>query len=316
MSLSCLEIVEDLITRFGTNTNNKITIVSRVVKTEQFGDDYHDFDLRTLLENKELMQQFAMMEQEESKQNVQEIISLKSYLPSATDLESIRQNLGDIKDIEIHESSSIRNFEGKFEIDRFRFSIQFMIFPKSFIHCWIGFIGTVSPNVSRSAAMTMPHSGGIGGQQMGGPVMSMNAHPDQVIKEHYLSNLMISIPHRTPVSDEFGVTNMSSMALINESMDIGNGGSGHPQGMNEENHFKISANDLAMKLSKMLSRSSKSTVQISCDIPSQIINTSIGNTRFQGMRRRMDDMERMEEDSMLIQLERKVLSVFKEMQSE
>merc|ERR1712083_182998 len=99
---------------------------------------------------------------------------------------------------------------------------------------------------------------------------------------------MLTIPHRKPLSDEFGTTHMSSVALLSEPIPS------MATGMNEENHFKLSSNDLAMKLSKMLSKSSQSTVQLSCDIPSQIINASMRNGRY-GMRR--DDMHNMN-DSM------------------
>jgi len=281
-------------------------VTKRVVKVEQFSDDYHDFDMNELMNNKELMEQLLMMEQEEDKKQQDTLIS-KSYLPSTKELELIKTNLNDMDDIEIIEQSSIINYAQKFKIDKFEFGIQFMIFPKSFINIWLGFIGIIS-NQTRSI---QPFGGGgIGGIQMGGPSQTT------LITEHYMSNLMISIPHRKPLNDEFGQTNMSSITLIadsDQSMDDAKDNNG----MGMDNGFMISVNDLSMKLSKMLTKISKSTVQISCDIPSKILNAPIQPPRMSRMR--MDDDYRkndMNETNMLFQIEKNVMNIYNEIKSQ
>eukprot|EP01084_Bolivina_argentea_P190542 327405_1 len=289
MAVSTMFAIDDLINTFKTDKSPKtITVFKRVVKVETFSDDYNDFNMHELTQNKALMEQLLLMEQEESKNNNNDIIpSKKSYLPCDKELEMIKNNLSDIKDIEINEQSSIINYETKFQIDRFEFAIQFIILPKSYIHCWLGFIKTININMNK---MRVP-MGGIGGQQMGGPIPTTN-----VIKDHYLSNLMLSIPHRKPLSDEFGKTTMSSIALITSDIinDKNNTQMSH-------NDFMLSSNDLALKLSKILTKISKCTVQISVDIPSNILNAPILN------RNRND----FNDTNMLFQIEKTVMNIYK-----
>lgn len=312
--MSAVVAIDELIKTFETNNNTitkpkTFTITKKVIKVEHFSDDYHEMDMNELLNNRELMQQILLMEQQEEDIKLKEIeskedikLSPKSYLPSKQELEIIKTNLSDIQDIEISESSSIINYAHKFKIDKFKFAIQFMIFPKAFINCWLGFIGTETEKPSSIPSM-LGGLGGIGGQQMGGPI-SMQRQDQQ--REHYLSNLIISIPHRKPLNDEFGKTTMSSMALISDSNDtVSNDDDG--------GNFVLSVNDLSMKLSKMLTRISKSTVQISCDIPLEILNAPIQNKR-RFMRNRMDidnfGMNDMNETNMLFQIEKTVMNIY------
>merc|ERR1712228_237137 len=229
--------------------------------------------MNALKNNKELMQQLLQMEQEETKQNDRMPIITKSYLPSSEQLEIIRSNLSDCPDIELNEESVIKNYETKFKIDRFQFGIQFMIFPKSFIHAWIGLIGTITKNQN--------------------PMNNVN-HTN-IIKQHYLANLMISIPHRKLLSDEYGQTSMSSMTLLSSAS---NQDSNSTQSSNE---FLLSSNDLALKLSKMLTKKSKCTVQISCDIPAQILNAPISQRN------------RMNHTSLVFEIEKAVMSTYKKL---
>ena len=251
-----ISVIDELINTFdGESSKQKtITITKHVVKVEHFSDDYHDFDMNELMNNKELMQQLLLMEQDEA------IPILKSYLPSSKELELIKTNLNN-DDIEINEQSSIINYAQKFKIDKFQFAIQFMIFPKSFINIWLGFIGII------------------------------NQTQNNMINEHFMSNLMIAIPHRKPLNDEFGQTNWSSMPLLSEPR---NDTQDNNNNNDNNNTFMLSVNDLSIKLSKMITKISKSTVQISCNIPSKILN----------------------ETNMLFEIEKSVMDIYNQIQSQ
>ena len=277
MASSSLSAIDDLINTFDTESScKKITVTKRVVKVEKFSEDYHDFDMNALKNNKALMQQLLAMEQEESKQNNTETITInaKSYLPSNEELKQIKENLSDSTEIELTAKSLIKNHETKFKIDRFQFGIQFMIFPKAFIHVWLGFIGTITKNQN-------PMN-----------ITSSNSNYINVIKQHYLPNLMISIPHRKPLSDEYGQTSMSSMVLLSSASND------NAQQQMSSNDFLISSNDLALKLSKILTKISKCTVQISCDIPAQVLNAPMAQ------RNRLN-----QETSIVFKIEEAVMSI-------
>merc|ERR1712129_41874 len=138
---------------------------------------------------------------------------------------------------------------------------------------------------------------GIGGQAMGGPMSA----PESA-REHYLSNMAISIPHRKPLSDEFGSTKMSSLMLMSEEEEtVHSGQSGYGQ---RDAMLVLSANEVALRLSKMLCRISKGTVQMTCDIPSRVLSAPIVN-RNRGWNQRAVCEDNSA--SMVHQIERRVM---------